>query len=100
MSLTKSASAFKNNEPVVPRLVNVGHQTCHSDGYVCAPQVCVRTKDTKYGGICMRPSGGQYVIGKTVNDGAAPDATPEAAPTSNEGKPKGGKFVCGCFHNS
>ena len=66
---------------------------------MCPLQVCVRTKDTKYGGICARPDKDQYVIGKMVDGGAAPDATPEDATTSNEGKHKGGKFVCGCYHN-
>ena len=79
---------------------NGGLQSCWGDGHVCAPQVCVRTKDTKYGGICAYPEKGQYVVGKMVDGGAAPDATPEGAPTSNEGKHKGSKFVCGCYYNS
>ena len=67
---------------------------------MCPPQVCIRTKETKYGGICAKPGKDQYVIGMTVDSGAAPEAVPEGAPTSNEGKHKGGKFVCGCYYNS
>ena len=58
----------------------------------------MKTKDTKNGGTCAHPEVGQYVIGKMIYDNASPDAASDGSPTSNEGKHKGGKFVCGCYY--